>query len=190
MYNRSKLANIKCKRKGKTMQDLINILNTSTITLKLPSNLWESFDTSLRKTVSANNWHTFRYLTDDDNLSPQIMNISNIKGGIYIFYASPEIIPARQRILFYVGRALLTKNQNLRKRITEYYMYYKNNDWERPKINEMFEHWGPYLYCSYIELDDNTLIEQLEAELINKLLPPFNASIPNKKISKAVRALL
>ena len=44
------------------------------------------------------------------------------------------------------------------------------------------------MYCSYIELDDNELIMQIETELINKLILPFNDKIPDKKIGFAVKA--
>jgi hypothetical protein len=39
-----------------------------------------------------------------------------------------------------------------------------------------------------VELEDNELIQYLEAELINSILPPFNDKIPAKKQRQAVDA--
>ena len=61
-------------------------------------------------------------------------------------------------------------------------------DCRRPKINTLFKEWWEYIYCSYIELEDNDLIDYVEKELINKLIPPFNESYPDTKISKALKA--
>lgn len=59
---------------------------------------------------------------------------------------------------------------------------------KRPKIKRMIDSWGPYLYIRYLPLDDNSIIEALEKELINKILPPFNDFIPDVDIRNAIKA--
>lgn len=170
------------------MEDLIRDLRVNKISVELSENLWEQFDSNLYKIVHVADWKTFKYIDEFGNLSDWISHVSCDTGGIYLFYVSPEIIPERQRVLLYVGRAQKSKTQNLRKRITEYYKYYESDQWDRPKIKQMFRCWSKYLYCSYLEIDDNDLVIRLEAEIINRLLPPCNAAIPNQDISVAVRA--
>ena len=52
----------------------------------------------------------------------------------------------------------------------------------------MLKGWGEYLYIRYLPLTDDLELEKIEAELINKILPPFNDKIPDKKIRDAVKA--
>ncbi|AFV03482.1 hypothetical protein UNSWDHB_322 [Dehalobacter sp. UNSWDHB] len=52
----------------------------------------------------------------------------------------------------------------------------------------MIEGWGQYLYVRYLPLTDNDLIDSIESEIINKVLPPFNDMIPDKQIRTAVKA--
>jgi GIY-YIG catalytic domain. len=104
-------------------------------------------------------------------------------GGIYLFVAKPNLIPNSHFYLLYVGRAHYTYNQNLRKRCKEYI-----KEQSRPKVKRMIEGWGQYLYVRYLPLTDNDLIDSIESEIINKVLPPFNDMIPDKQIRTAVKA--
>lgn len=169
------------------MQDLIQQFNNKKFPIELASHLWSTIDSQVLNVVQTETWQTFKYFNPDKSINSSISNVSNKKGGIYIFYVSPEIIQGKQRILMYVGRARITNSQNLRKRIREYRTYMPP-DCSRPKINTLFKEWWEYIYCSYIELDDNDLIDYIEKELINKLIPPFNESYPDTKISKALKS--
>ena len=169
------------------MQDLIRQFKDKQFPIVLPSDLWKSVDATVLKIVQSTEWVTFKYLDEHHELSTEISKISTSKGGIYIFYISPEIIKEKQRILAYIGRAQYTDYQNLRKRIREYYKYLPP-DFSRPKVNTMMREWSDYLYCSYIELDNNETIESIERELISKLIPPFNDDIPNHEIAYAATA--
>lgn len=103
--------------------------------------------------------------------------ITNRSGGLYIFYIKGTVLPFFENYPAYIGRAKNTANQNLRKRCKEYYSeFYKKNT--RLKIHRMIDKWGKYLHLRYIQLDNNKLIESLEAELINGILPPFNDRVP------------
>ncbi len=171
-------------------QDIVDHISQENIKLNLVPLLWNRINPSILRLVkNSDKWRTFKYLNDDGTLNDSgIKNINIDKGGIYIYYVSPEIIPERQRILIYVGRAHKTDSENLRDRVRSYYRFYRQDDPQRPKIRRLFANWGEYLFCSFIELDDNNTIDNIEKELINSLLPPCNASIPDVNISAAVRA--
>ena len=169
------------------MEDLIQNLRNKKFQIELPSHLWRTFNPDILKILQTAKWNTFKYFSSYGIIGDAISSVNNKKGGIYIFYVDPQIVPERQRILMYVGEAQITANQNLRKRISEYKSYLPP-DYSRPKISTMLQQWWEDLYCSYIELDDNELIMQIETELINKLILPFNDKIPDKKIGFAVKA--
>ena len=82
----------------------------------------------------------------------------------------------------YIGRAKKTEKQNLRKRCKEYYSE------ERPKIGRLLRSCWKYIYIKYLPLEDNVLIDRVEAELINTILPPCNDKIPNKVIQNTIKA--
>jgi len=170
-----------------SMMDLLSGLKAKKIQIELPSHLWHSIDETVLDIIKKAEWKTFKFF-DGDHHSSEIKKINNKTGGIYVFYISPEVIPQNHRIVMYIGRARYTDNQNLRKRITEYYDYVPPN-YERPKIANMFQEWNDDVYCSYLELEcSNDTIDLIEKELINKLLPYCNDAIPDKKIQKAVKA--
>ena len=169
------------------MTDLLSGLKAKKIQIELPSHLWHNIDQKILDVIQTSRWRTFKFFEGDKH-SPEIKKVNNKSGGIYIFYVSPEVIPQNHRIVMYVGRARYTKVQNLRKRINEYYGYVPPN-YERPKIAGLFQEWHDDVYCSYMELDcQNEIIDLVEKELINKLLPYCNDAIPDKKIQKAVKA--
>ena len=87
----------------------------------------------------------------------------------------------------YIGRAQFSDNQNLRKRIREYWTKYARDN-ERPLITKMFKYWSDDLYLSYLPIDNNQGIIDYEAKLINSLLLPFNTEIPDKEIKQAISA--
>ena len=102
--------------------DLLSGLKAKKIQIELPSHLWHSIDETVLDIIKKAEWKTFKFF-EGDHHSSEIININNKTGGIYVFYISPEVIPQNHRIVMYIGRARYTDNQNLRKRITEYYDY-------------------------------------------------------------------
>lgn len=146
------------------------------------NNSWDSFDTTLASVIDTT-WCEAKFLDDaGTTLHSDMNNIPNDKGGIYIFIAKPAIVPDTHLYIFYIGRAKITARQNLKKRCSEY-----PKD-ERNKIISMINSYGKYLYIRYLPLNDNDLIDRLEQELINKILPPFNDRIPDKIINSAINA--
>lgn len=167
--------------------DLISEVNNNSISVRMVPSLWERLDKDVYNIIHNSIWNTFKFYNADKSCSKEIAKIRDTVGGIYLFYIDSGIITERHRILTYIGRAEFTENQNLRKRIREYYGYMPP-DMRRVKIGRMLKNWWQYLYCSYIELSDNKVIHKVEDELIKVLLPPMNTQIPDVTISAACRA--
>jgi hypothetical protein len=142
--------------------------------------LWESFDSSILRIISIpQNWSEVKLLSSDGEKNPQLSTLPNDKGGIYLFLVKSNILPESCLYLMYVGRA----HASLRERCSRY-----PTEKRRPKIKRMIEQWGPYLYIRYLPLEDIETIDSAERELINKILPPCNDEIPDKKIRNAIKA--
>lgn len=164
--------------------DVIITLPESKLHFTLSTALWSSFDSDILSIVSTSaDWTEVKLLDADGSKNPQLSTIPNDKGGIYLFLAKSHILPESHIYLMYVGRAHISSSQNLRKRCSQY-----PTETKRPKIKRMIQQWGQYLYIRYLPLDDNTKIDKIEEELINKILPPFNDEIPDQEIKAAVRA--
>ena len=156
----------------------------SDLNFMLSTSLWDSFDSDILSIISApQKWVEVKLLTADGNKNPQLATLPADKGGIYLFLAKSHILPESLLYIMYIGRAHITAAQNLRKRCSEY-----PTEKKRPKIVRMIKQWGQYLYIRYLPLEDNEKIDEIEAELINKILPPFNEAIPNQEIRGLVKA--
>lgn len=156
---------------------------------KVCPDLWKDGD-FISDHISFDDVQEIKYLNDTGS----ILNADNealpTNGGLYFFYIKPTTFPEMTSHLVYIGRAQKTVNQNLRKRCKSYFQKYCKED-ERPKIARMIKQYGKYLYLRYIDLgDDNDLIVELEAKLINNLLPPFNDEIPSKVVRDAIKAFV
>jgi len=164
--------------------DIISNIAESKLTFMLNTSLWNSFDLDVLRIISApHSWNEVKLLGPDGKRNSLLTTIPKDKGGVYLFLVKPGFLLESHSYLMYVGRAHITENHNLRKRCLQYITEKK-----RPKVKRMIEQWGEYLYVKYLPLDDNEMIDLVEEELINKILPPCNDKIPNKKISAAVKA--
>ncbi|NII24366.1 hypothetical protein HB364_04720 [Pseudoflavitalea sp. X16] len=153
----------------------------------LHKSLWDKFDYP-HLDLNFNNWTSIKYLNADaTNFGNDIEVVPNNKGGLYLFYVKCDILSGISEFPFYIGRAQLTDNQNLRKRVKEYFQKYSNND-ERPKIYRMIHYWGKELYLAFYPLDDNEEIKNIERDIINSLVLPMNDLIPDKVIKQAIKA--
>jgi excinuclease UvrABC nuclease subunit len=154
---------------------------------KLYPPLWDSFDIPF-EIMNSLSWKEHKFLNEaGDDFSDEIKNLPNDKGGIYIFIIKSRVLPTVSEYLAYIGRAQLTENHSLRIRCRKYLNEYLK-DKERPKITRMIEFFKNHLFLRYAEINDNNLIIDLEAKLINSILPPFNDKIPDKRIRDAVTA--
>ena len=164
--------------------DIFTSLPTSKVHFIINPFLWDSFDATIKTELhSVPVWAESKFLTENGEINPEMNNIPSNSGGIYLFVAKPNLIPNTHSYLLYVGRAHFSSAQNLKKRCREYI-----KEKSRPKVKRMIDSWGQYLYVRYLPLTNNELIDSIEAEIINKIIPPFNDSIPDKQIRDAVKA--
>jgi excinuclease UvrABC nuclease subunit len=161
--------------------DIIDSLKDTKIHFWVNPKLWDEFDEEIYTLVNRN-WQEVKFLDDNMERHPQTNELPNNCGGIYIFLAKPNKVPNSHLYLMYIGRAYYSRGQNLKKRCLEYI------NPERPKIKRLVKGWGKYLYIRYLPIEGNDIIDQIEKELINKILPPFNDFIPDKTIRGAVKA--
>lgn len=122
-------------------------------------------------------WKRERFNKASINLIP------DDKHGVYSFVAESQVAnhPAASYLL-YVGKA---KDTSFRGRYRKYLR--ATTDWkDRPHIAEMVGKWTDHLWFYYAEVDDVTLIDDLEAELIIAFMPPQNRAFP-AKITHIVR---
>lgn len=153
---------------------------------KLSPMLWNKWDLDLD--LSFDKWTSIKFLNvNATGFHKSISKVPNDKGGLYLFYVKCKTITGITEYPFYIGRAQLTKGQNLRKRVREYYTKFYRQD-ERPKITKMFNYWSKELYLAFIEIEENDEIIDLEKKIINSLLLPLNDKIPDKKLSDGVAA--
>lgn len=117
------------------------------------------------------------------DVSDEIKSLPEDTGGIYVFFIKGIVLPYFETYLAYIGRALSTDKQNLKKRCNSYYYEFFKED-RRPKIARMIEKWGTHLYIKYYKSNDNDFIKKFENKLINGILPPFNDEIPQLIISE------
>jgi hypothetical protein len=167
--------------------DLAAQIELHRVDFRLFPELWDKFccDGIDLNTVM---WKEIKFLSNDGTtLNDEMSSLPSDKGGIYIFYAKCNVLPGISNYLMYIGRAKITENHSLKVRCRKYFYEYTDDN-GRPKIRRLVNQWGRYLFIKYIELDDNNLIDKLEAGLINSILPPFNDTIPEKKIRDAVKA--
>lgn len=149
--------------------------------------LWDKFAVTGIDLAFAN-WTKTKYLSSDGkSLNAAINSVPRNKGGLYLFYVKCDIITGITEFPLYIGRAQLTLGQNLRKRVKEYFQKYSRDD-ERPKITKMFRYWSNDLYLSYLTLDENDDVIDIEKLIINSLLLPLNDEIPDKKVKQGITA--
>lgn len=149
--------------------------------------LWQNLDRNTIDRVQPV-WTEVKFLNDvGDDISDDVKALPDNSGGIYIFIIKCDILPTTTEHLAYIGRAQYSANHNLRVRCRKYYYeYFQENG--RPKITRMIAKWGNNLHLKYATIASNNDIVELEAQLINSILPPFNDQIPEKKIRQAVNA--
>lgn len=137
---------------------------------------WRDNIDSTNPITDEKNWSAeIKYMNPtNDDVSDEIKKIPNNTGGVYMFYIKGISLPFVEKYIVYIGRALYTDDQNIRKRAKEYLKP------DRELIKHLFSHWKEYLYYRYYSDVNNEQIKANEAMLIRAILPPFNEDIPNK----------
>lgn len=148
-----------------------------------PQDCWHTMDEKFNSIINCDEWKEIKFMNDTaTSINEMIETVPTDKGGIYIFFLRPDIVPVVHKYILYVGRVQFTQHQNLRKRFREYVTD------SRGDIEFMRETWGKDLYIRYLPLTDNELIKSLEKELIRIIVPPCNTDYPgvlNKAVSSA-----
>lgn len=149
--------------------------------------LWDKFDDTKINSLNIQ-WTDIKFLNDQEtDISDDVKALPNDKGGLYIFIIKCPILLSTSEYLAYIGRAQLTQNHSLKVRCRKY-LYEYCSDTGRPKITTMIGKWGKYLHLRYAVIEENDDTINIEASLINAILPPFNDEIPSKTIRDAVAA--
>lgn len=165
------------------LNDMCRAVKVNKISFVLnPQDCWHAFDEKFDSIVNSQDWQEMKFLNESaDAINEKISEVPNNKGGVYIFFLRPDIVPVVHKYILYVGRVQCTEYQNLRKRFREYLTD------TRVYIELMRETWGKDLYIRYLPLTDNELIKSLEKELIRVIIPPYNSEYPGI-LNKAVKA--
>lgn len=126
--------------------------------------------------LEESNWRPeIKYLNlNNDDISEEIKTIPTNTGGVYAFFIKGICLPFLEKHIVYIGRCHYTSSQNINKRAKEYF-----SD-PRPKIKNMINRWGPYIYYQYYPDTDNAQIDKNEVMLIRAIKPDFNEEIPDK----------
>lgn len=150
--------------------------------------LWNKFKFNDLPNIDFTKWKVLKLLNETGDFSEELSTISNLVGGIYIYAIMPNVIPVCGSYIMYIGRALKTEHENLRRRIKSYRNELRD-DSKRERVHELFRLWGNYIYVFYLPISsDNKTIGELETRLIGALLPPCNADIQAESVKGKVRA--
>lgn len=154
---------------------------------KLHRDLWGRFNFP-NLDLKFENWTKIKYLNANaDAFDASVENIPDDLGGLYLFFVKCEVISGITEYPLYIGRVQFTQNQNLKKRVKEYFQHFRKEN-ERPRITRMLKYWADDLYLAYITIEENEEILELEKQLINSLLLPMNTEIPDTEVKQAIKA--
>lgn len=88
-----------------------------------------------------------------------------------------------------VGMAVaLEKNcNNLKVRAKSHYNNYRRHE-ENERLERVFDYWKPYVYISYLPIEENDVIDLVEQQLIMALTPPCNKAYPSPQVRRKLSA--
>lgn len=160
------------------------------IDFHLVPELWNKFNEKGFEGIESidfSKWKCEKLFSSSDCFSEELSNIPTDCGGLYVYVIENRLIPSIGKYIMYIGKASKTEYQNLRKRVKSYSKYI--NDIDRPKIHNLFEKWGNYLYVYYLPIyQSNEDIDLLEERLISCIIPPCNADIRDAAVQNRVKA--
>ncbi len=148
--------------------DQLNNINPEKIydlPLTLNINLWDSLSLPITLPVPIK-------IEFNDNIRDNMPTTLKSKKGIYFFVVEPNFpfFPTINHLL-YIGRVI--KGNTFFKR---FYEYVKAIGVQNTKRNRqlMTNAWPNKTYVYYFALNNDTHIESIEKELIDKIIPPLN----------------
>ena len=109
--------------------------------------------------------------------------------GIYAFFVKPGIASfSENAYLMYIGKAGDDSNNNLRKRFCQYLSGKKSP--KRPKLNWFLNTWDNYIFFCYAPITDRRVsLGQLERELNDAFIPPYNENDFSPEVRKIIKVL-
>lgn len=150
--------------------------------------LWDKFKYDDLPNIDFDKWKSIKLITEAGDFSNELSSVPNSVGGIYVYVITPKVIPVCGSYIMYIGRALKTETENLRKRIQSYRQELGVH-FKRDRVHYLFELWKNNIYLFYLPVySDNDTIGELEVRLIGALIPPCNADIQAESIKRKVRA--
>lgn len=79
---------------------------------------WNSIPKDTKEILNSQKWSGYiKYLDPEGNVSDAIKNLPNNEGGIYIFFIQGPTLPSAEMYIAYIGRALFTDGQNIKKEL-------------------------------------------------------------------------
>ena len=85
-----------------------------TLPFELNIDKWGTMNETIKAAVSSG-WQCIKYLNEDGTrVNPEITQVPNDCGGIYIFLLKPDKIPQLHRYIMYIGRARRASSFSLR----------------------------------------------------------------------------
>jgi hypothetical protein len=127
---------------------------------------WQNYAASSGPTLK---WESTRFSKEG------VKKLPHNKMGIYTFVAEPQIAGHTYvRYLLYVGKA---EGQSLQDRVTSY-LYEPRVAKPRVHVSEMVTKFGEQIWIYYAVVDDISSITNIEDQLLQAFIPPFNRDFP------------
>jgi hypothetical protein len=124
------------------------------------------------------NWRIVKF---DEN---ELGNIPDDQRGVYTFVVIPGIANHIScSYLFYVGKT----ERTFRARYQDYLRGQRTGKIEKHKYRMLLQ-WRNHLWFCYAAIEDVDLIKQVEDDLIEAYIPPFNKQYPTKFLRDAMGA--
>lgn len=133
--------------------------------------------------VSSLNWNKVKFQKGNKNTLPEMP-------GVYMFILKPYlagICKLASEFILYVGQT-----KNLKERYSGYFQYKNSKKASDQDKRTMIVIWEDHLHFYYHSLPDNTTksqLDDLEFDLIDSVLPPFNARFRSENVKSYLKML-
>ena len=141
---------------------LANQFKSRTVSFILDPDQWHNVVLS-----SILSWEVIRFKEGNQKVLPKS------QAGVYTFVVKPGIANHPEcAYIMYVG-----KTRNFWKRYRDYLSNQRTQK-GRPRVVWMLTTWPQHLWFCYASINDDTLIDKTEEELISAYIPPINDQYP------------
>jgi len=115
--------------------------------------------------------------------SSNLPNVPDDKSGVYAFILKPRLTELPETAyLLYIG-----KTEEFRKRYDNYLSEQRPTTFVRGRISYMLERLADHLWFYYAPITQLDMLKQIETELINTFIPPYNTLL-RATVNQAVTA--